>query len=270
MLPRLAKPQAGWILVCALSATICAGCATTRPMAVLPSGYSVVRDQLVVYSDFDLPRHHRLLDELASQRGDVAQRLELPTSDEPIYVYLFDSPEQYRDFVGRHFPDFPERRAVFVETDTRLSVYAHWSDRVAEDLRHEVAHGYLHAVVPHLPLWLDEGLAEYFEPPRHLVGLNQPHVDRLLADREKHRWSPDMARLERMVTGGEMTQRDYAEAWAWVYFLLETTPERRELLRRHLAELRKGSATRALSGVLYEREPRAGEALVAHLESLRG
>ena len=47
-----------------------------------------------------------------------------------------------------------------METDTRLTVYAYWGDRVAEDLRHEVTHGYLHTMVPHVPLWLDEGLAQ--------------------------------------------------------------------------------------------------------------
>ncbi len=47
-----------------------------------------------------------------------------------------------------NIPSFPARRAFFVETDTRLAVYAYWGDRIAEDLRHEVAHGYLHACVP--------------------------------------------------------------------------------------------------------------------------
>ena len=75
-------------------------------------------------------------------------------------------PSAIGEYLTRNFPSVPSRRAFFLETDTRLAVYAHWSDRVAEDLRHEVAHGYLHSVVPGLPLWLDEGLAEYFEVPR--------------------------------------------------------------------------------------------------------
>ena len=78
-----------------------------------------------------------------------------------------------RSFFRDRYPDFPKRRAFFVETDTQLAVYAQWGDRVAEDLRHEVAHGYLHAIVPSIPLWLDEGLAEYFEVPRGQNGLNR-------------------------------------------------------------------------------------------------
>ena len=63
------------------------------------------------------------------------------------------------------FPDFAERRAVFLKSDTRLMVLAHWHDGLGEDLRHELIHGYLHAEFNWLPLWLDEGLAEYFELP---------------------------------------------------------------------------------------------------------
>ena len=135
----------------------------------------LVCDQLVIYSDFMLPRDHRLVQELTAQRGDVAERLKLAPTDEPIHIYLFRSPESFKDFIQRHHPEFPLRRAFFVETDIRLAVYAHWGDRVAEDLRHEVAHGYLHAAVSGLPLWLDEGLAEYFEVPRGYHGLHQQH-----------------------------------------------------------------------------------------------
>ena len=50
------------------------------------------------------------------------------------------------------FSAISQPRAFFVESDTRLNIYAYWGDRVAEDLRHEVTHGYLHAMVPHSAL----------------------------------------------------------------------------------------------------------------------
>src|SRR6185295_16292773 len=102
-------------------------------------------------------------------------------SDEPIHVYLFESGPVFTEFMHAHYPSFPQRRAFFVETDTRLTVYAQWGDRVAEDLRHEVSHGYLQSIIRNLPLWLDEGLAEYFEVPRGTQGFNRPHVDELLS-----------------------------------------------------------------------------------------
>ena len=114
---------------------------------------STVLDQLVVFSDSSLPQRHRLLEELNGQRGLLRSKLNLASSDERIYVYLFGSADELKTFLRAKYPAFPDRRAFFVETDTRLEVYAYWGDRVAEDLRHEVAHGYLHSMVPHLPLW---------------------------------------------------------------------------------------------------------------------
>ena len=137
----------------------------------LPDQSTVVREQLTIHSDFDLPSHHRLLDELVAQRGDLNRRLGLPSSDEPIHVYLFENEDRFKGFMKLYHPDFPDRRAFFIETDTKLSVYAHWGNRVGEDLRHEITHGYLHSTVPNLPLWLDEGLAEFYEAHAGRAGI---------------------------------------------------------------------------------------------------
>ena len=242
------------------------GCALWPRSPDLPAQGELKRDQLVFHSDFELPRHHRLLDELAAERGDVAANLQLPLSDEPIHVYLFQQHDRFRDYVERQFPAFPDRRAFFVENDTQLTVYAYWGDRVAEDLRHEVAHGYLHAAVPHLPLWLDEGLAEYFEVPRGRRGLNRPHVDLLLAQFRGERWMPNLLRLERLQHASELSQMDYAESWAWVHFLLESTPERREMLQAHLARRRLSGAAGPLSDEVRRMDFAPERMLLRHLE----
>ncbi len=252
-----------------LVAMLLSGCITSREIVTLPGDDSLVRDQLVIYSDFRLPKHHRLVDELVARRHDVVDRLQLPVSDEPIHVYLFDTPKRYQTFMDREFPQFPHRRAFFVESDTRLTIYAYWGDRVAEDLRHEVTHGYLHTMVPHLPLWMDEGLAEYFEVPRGQRGLNRPHVELLVAAMQQHRWAPNMARLEQLELPSEMTQEHYAEAWAWMHLILETTPERRDVLRNHLARLRITGSAPPLSQTLYSVDPLYNRWLVEHLQALQ-
>ena len=245
-----------------------AGCALLYQPTSLPTSGNLVRDQLVIRSDFALARHHRLIEELVAQRSDVVDRLRLPASDEPIYIYLFESPKRYEAFIAKNYPDFPDRRAFFVETDTVLNVYAYWGDRVAEDLRHEVAHGYLHTMVPNLPLWLDEGLAEYFEVPRGRSGLNRPHVELLLRELEAGSWTPHMAALEPLHSAAQMTQRHYAESWAWIHFLLETTPQRRDLLRSHTARIRMAGSAPPLSQIALAAEPDIGQALIEHLKSL--
>ncbi len=245
-----------------------AGCLLSRNTVTLPTDDLLERGQLVIHSDFRLPSHHRLVEELVARRHDLVERLGLPASDEPIHVYLFDSAERFERYIAAAHPEFPDRRAFFLERDTQLEVYAHWGDRVAEDLRHEVTHGYLHTMVPHLPLWIDEGLAEYFEVPRGQGGLNRPHLAMLLEATRRRDWVPDMQRLERLTMSAAMSQQDYAEAWAWMHFLLDSTPQRAALLRAHLAQIRDTGTAPPLSQVLAAAEPQASQQLLEHLQKL--
>lgn len=244
------------------------GCATVRTAPTLPEDLTVVRDQLVVYSDFKLATRHRLVEELVALRGDISERLAVPVSDEPIHIYLFDKSETYKKYIDRHFPELPDRRAFFVESDTRLTVYAQWGDRVAEDLRHEVTHGYLHSVIPNTPLWLDEGIAEFFETPRGWDGLHPAHVKLLDAQASKGLWTPDLARLDKLGTIDEMTQRDYAESWLWLHFFLETTRERQTLLQHHLNTLHEKAQAPPFSQTVFSAEPDAAYAVLDHLRML--
>lgn len=255
------------LFLAAIVAIGVAGCARLHTTPGLPLKNNMILDQLVVFSDTPLPSHHRLLEEIRTQRTQLSTKLGLPLSDEPIHVYLFPSAERLEAYMKVHYPKLPKRRAFFVESDTRLTVYAYWGDRVAEDLRHEVAHGYLHAVVPGLPLWLDEGLAEYFEVPRGQAGLNRAHVEQLSATGSL--WQPDLSRLEQMEASEELTQAQYAESWLWAHFLLETSPERLQLLRGYLQSLARHQPTESLVVQITRQDPQAGARLVEHLATLR-
>jgi hypothetical protein len=258
-------------LVAVVALLVCQGCATfdSRSAApALPDRHDVELDQLIVHSNFELPGQHRLLQELNAQRADLSSKLALPISDEPIDVYLFADGERFSQFMNHRFPNFPDRRAFFVETDTRLAVYAQWGDRIAEDLRHEVAHGYLHAVVQNLPLWLDEGLAEYFETPRGTHGMNRPHVEELILLAQQGRWSPNLRRLEALETPAQMSQVEYAESWLWVHWLLESEPRRRQILQTYLADLRRDAAIPPLSMYLRQLGGNTEAMLLQHLKRL--
>jgi hypothetical protein len=257
----------------AIIAIVLGGCATlpqypegTRPTP--PSRHTLLSGQLVVHSDFPLAAEHRVLEDLTARRLDLGRQLALPLSSEPVHVYLFENAERFHAFMRLNHPEFPRRRAFFVETDTRLIVYAHWADRVAEDLRHEMTHAYLHAVVPQLPLWLDEGLAEYFEVPRGHEGINRSHLDRLAAQLQQGRWQPDLRRLEQFQSSFDMGQDDYAEAWAWAHFLLHSRLEHRELLQNYLADLRRQGSAEPLSLRLNHMLGQPETALVEYVRQL--
>ncbi len=250
-----------------------AGTLVSSGTAGLPDRSEVTAGQLVIHADFPLAGQHRLVRDLDGLRADVSQELGLPVSDEPVHLYLFDTVARYDEFVARTYPGFPARRAFFVETDTTLAVFAAWQDRIAEDLRHETTHGYVHAVVPAIPLWLDEGIAEFFETPRSDHGLHRDHVARLAGRLLEGTWQPDLARLEALASAGEMSQDHYAEAWCWAHWLLRTTPARKRLLEEYLADIRRDPATAPLSARLRA-DPHAGAnpaaAVKEHLASLGG
>jgi hypothetical protein len=257
------------LVVSALAVSVFGGCVSSKVAApTLPQKHTVLRGQLVIHSDFPLAAEHRLLEDLTARRRDLTQQLALPTSDEPINVYLFETTERFHDFMQLYHPEFPERRAFFVETDTRLIVYVHWADQVAEDLYHETTHAYLHSIVPQLPLWLDEGLAEAFEVPRANAGINRSHLELLAARLERGEWQPDLKRIEQLQSPFDMDQEDYAESWAWAHFLLHGGLVHRELLQDYLGQLRHDAVTEPVS-IRLERtlgDPEA--ALIEHIRRL--
>jgi hypothetical protein len=244
----------------------CAGSLASR--LTLPERNTLTRDQLIIHGDFPLAAHHRLFEELTAQRVDLCRRLALPFSDEPIHIYLFESPERFDGFMRIHHPEFPDRRAFFVETDARLAVYARWGDRMAEDLRHEVTHGYLHSVLPNVPLWLDEGIAEFHEISRGQRGLNRPHLDRLLIRIERERWQPNLPRLEELSATTSMSQDDYGEAWAWVHLLLESRPEALDALRGYVAEMRREGTAKPLFPRIAATSAQPNALLLDHIRRL--
>jgi hypothetical protein len=260
-----------WI-ACSLIAGLLAvgGCMGLRVAArpELPARDSVRLDQLVIHSNFEIPSQHRLLQEVNALRLDVSGKLGLATSDEPIHVYLFEDAERFGAFMHNRFPSFPERRAFFVETDTRLAVYAQWGEHVAVDLRHEVTHGYLHSILQNLPLWLDEGLAEYFEMPRGQHGYHRLNIDELMAASAAGRWYPNIHRLESLKSVAEMGRTEYAESWAWVHLLLETDPSRQELLHNYLIRLRRDAVAEPLSSSLRQAGLDDPQLLLAHVREL--
>ncbi len=261
-LPNRGKRHLVAVLLCCML-----GCAASQLRLGAPDEvHRLESGQLILEAPFPLSRSHPLVQQLRGVCQEVYSTLQLPPGSEPIQVRLFSSQEELDAYRRLRFPGAPARRAFFVEEKGQLRVFAAWGPRVAEDLRHEVVHGCLHSVVPGLPLWLDEGLAEYFEVAT-FAGRDNPAHRRLLLDRMSLGWQPDLARLERLDSPGRMTQQDYAECWAWVHFLLHTTAERKTLLRQYLHHCRTGAEPGAL-GQLWARQeppPRVQSELRLHL-----
>lgn len=214
-----------------------------------PNQHSFATEHFVVYSDDEISADDPLIGELQRLRGSIIDALQLPEQREVVKVYLFGDESSYRWYMQSTWRDLPPRRAYFVGSPKELCVYSFRSPHVEEDLRHEFTHGLLHASLQTVPLWLDEGLAEYFEaePGESEMVSAANLLEMTLALSEG--WSPSLYRLELISDFRDLSQRDYAESWAWVHFLLNSTPEARGVLLSYLESLQ----TQKVPGRLLER-----------------
>lgn len=234
----------------------------------LPKHCEIELDQLRIRSDTDLDRRDPLLGELINLRKEIQATLRLPPASRPVTVYLFRDETRYAQYMQQRHPNLPARRAFFIGTPTELMVYAYWGDKTREDLRHEYTHGVLHASLKTVPLWLDEGLAEYFEvAPDRPVGLNQDHSESL-SIAIQNGWHPNLKRLEMIDDVSQMQRSDYQEAWAWVHYLLQGTPDGPPLITEYLKTLRHTSHAPSFSNRMAEDLSEGEERLTVHVASL--
>lgn len=258
------------IIIALLFPLVLSSCARNREQVVqLPDRHKLESDQLLVRSDIKLPEDDPLIKDLLAMRQQVSQTLDLPLNSRPVQVYLFGTEETYRKYWAVHFPGYPPRRAYFVQTpDRELAVYTYWGDRIQEDLRHEFTHGLLHSSTDTVPLWLDEGIAEYFEVPGQQPGGVNPDDIRRLTEAIRNGWRPDLERLERLEKVEHMQRADYREAWAWVHYMLHSSPDTREILISYLKELRTNPNPASLSGRLRGEVPNLDNRMLSHVGSL--
>ncbi|RPI89206.1 MAG: hypothetical protein EHM42_03415, partial [Planctomycetaceae bacterium] len=124
----VARIWAGLLLAGAL-ATGGGGCASIKhtQRITLPSKHLLRSDQLQVVSDFKIERDHAVIQDLKKLRRQVAESLDLPLGTKPVVVYLFPNEMEYMQYLQTRFPDYPARRAYFIETAGKdLSVYTWW------------------------------------------------------------------------------------------------------------------------------------------------
>lgn len=214
-----------------------------HPCAAPPDKNCLRLPPYVFFADFELNGKLPLFRELEQLRDQVYHELLLPDSNRMIQVHLYHSREKYEAAMAAKYPQLPRRRAFFVAQPRPIGgtedllVYTYWGDRIQEDLRHELTHALLHSVLQDVPLWLDEGLAEYFEAPPGSQGVHPRHLD-VVRQTGAESFPTNLERLEKLTQLQDMTPAEYREAWAWVHFMLRGNPQARQILISYLRELR--------------------------------
>jgi hypothetical protein len=228
------------------------------PVPPKPGKYSLRVAPYVFLSDLDIKPDMPLFKELAGLRDQVYKELRLPSAERPVYVYLFEDRDRYQKYMQARYPKLPKRRAFFIAQPRAMGgedllVFTSWGepDRIRQDLRHELTHALLHSVLKDVPLWLDEGLAEYFELPPERAGVNDAHLAHIRRTSGEV-FQPNLARLEGLEEVQQMTPAEYREAWAWVHLMLRGRPEVRPVLLAYLQQLRTNSTPGPLRSRLAE------------------
>jgi hypothetical protein len=216
------------------------------------------------HADFPFGRDELLLAQLADLSRDISDILGLPPSSEPVHLFLFHDRETYQAYLRQHFPRAPTRRALFIKSKGPGMVFAFKGDEFEIDVRHESTHAVLHSVVQDLPLWLDEGLAEYFEVQRSERPSNNPHLAEL---RKVMRGGhlPRVEALEAITEFADLGRDEYRDSFAWVHFMLHGPRPAHEELVNFLADRRAGRDTEPLSSRLRRRIPDLERRFVEHI-----
>lgn len=195
----------------------------------------------------------RDLDALAQELVQLGERIQrelaVPLSIERIRLYLFHDRERYEQFLLHNVPHLTQRdvnrQGLFFLHGKTPVIVALIGPELRRTLRHEFVHALLNPSLPQLPLWLDEGLAMYYEVPEGHGW--QERLAEYLERQARQGWQPELSRLERLTRMQQMGVPEYAEAWSWTFLLLRGGPEYRACLQSFLADLGRGRNTRSLS-----------------------
>jgi hypothetical protein len=220
---------------------------------------------LLCHADFTLAPHQPLLDELSQLQQDLGTLLGAEAPREHVHFFLFKEKETYQAYLKQHFPRVPYRRALYIKARGPGMVFAFQGMDFEVDVRHECTHALLHAWLPSIPLWLDEGLAEYFEVHRSQRARQHPnHV--LVQTALKIGQKPRLEELESLTSVEAMGRDEYRDAWAWIHFLLNGPKEGHDELLRYLTDLQDGSDPGPLSSRLRRRIPDLHRKLAEHFQ----
>ena len=225
---------------------------------ILP--YCMVLGRVVCESNMPLDSLQGLQAELVQLQLDLTTYLQIPEANEKIELCVFKDRQSYQNFIKSVFPGAPtDRPALYIRRGEAPGVLMVQNDsRLIVNVRHEMTHAYLNSTLRHVPIWLDEGLAKYFETPPGERGFRNPY----LADVEDHASGlfsspPSLSRLEKLTRVDQMRTREYRESWSWVHFMLHYSPETHRTLVRYLKTLRLENQRNISSEDAYKLQKKA-------------
>lgn len=213
-----------------------------------------------VLSNIDATTCKRVADLLEGNHTLLQRQLGAAPGGGRAKVLLFAGPDGFHRFVeelwgARLCPNVcgyyhPLLKQMLVSNDSR-------EGELLATVRHEGLHLFLDRVAPQTPLWLNEGLACYYE--RKIVSgtsfVDGPSDPRRLAFLKEHPLIPLAELLARSPeTFYGDAEQSYAQAFAFVVLLLDTKPEHKKRFQGYWKALLAGALPEAAQRMAFPTE----------------
>ena len=221
----------------------------------------------VFRSEFPLRDVQDLISDIGDLQSEIEDTLGIACNDREIQVHLFRNKLSYQRYLQVRVPDGAKRQAFYMPGTDAGRIYAYRHRGLETDVRHETTHALLKNALPYVPLWLDEGLAEYFEVPAVRRSQGDGHLAEITRA-IRWGWKPDLPALEEKREFLELGAQDYRDAWLIVHFLIRGPVGARQALRGYLQEIDSGAAPTPISRRLRQQFGDYEGEIVRHAKSL--
>jgi hypothetical protein len=223
---------------------------------------------IIFRSEFPLRDVQELLDDIADLQTEIEETLGIECADREIQIHLFRNRISYQRYLAVRVPEGTKRQAFYMPSPEAGRVYAYRHRGLETDVRHETMHALLRNALPYVPLWLDEGLAEYFEVESRLRERGGGHLGELKLAMRFPGWRPHLERLEAKPGFLELNARDYRDAWGIVHFLIHGPEDARQVFRDYIKQIESGEVPGPLSETLEKLLPDYEQQIILHLKGL--
>lgn len=223
-------------------------------------------DQIRISSEVDADRIKDELNRLPLLRQSLSETLQIEIRSYPIRVMIFSSQANYRRYVSQRYPDGANVPALFIKGPDVLWVYVVHRSGWETDLKHEMTHAYLHSSLPYLPMWLDEGLAKYFELPAQAQGLQKDYLSGIKW-RSRVRQPLRSKELEGVRSLTSMRSEHYRDSWGWVYYCLHSSTSTRQFLQNYLQRIQNEEVVGSFFDAIQRHDPNAVKSASNYLRS---
>ncbi|MEO8070219.1 MAG: DUF1570 domain-containing protein [Acidobacteriota bacterium] len=239
------------LVLIALLVTWPAAAAASEPRAVVGPWTKVQSENFVFIGDARESEIRRVAQKLEQFRETLVRILGEPAlrSPVPTVVFVFANDRSFAPYRplanGR-----PVETVGYFEASEPINYIALVPSTDRDDLRvvfHEYTHLIVHTQMGTLPLWMEEGLAEFYESVEErdggrIVLLGRPEAASVHALTSRTMPLADLLGLERSsrLYTGQSAGTFYAQAWALVHYLLTSRP-RAGQLATYIGEIRNGA-----------------------------